>query len=104
MVWVFDEFLDIDPGITKSLFRFRPRSVIAFYERNVIMRHAHSPASAAGDGLYHDRIANPFSHRQGILLVVHNPIGPGWTGNPGFLGERAADRFILQRVHRAGIS
>ena len=46
VVRVLDEFFDINAGIAKGLFRLGARGVIAFDQRNVVVRHAH-PASAA---------------------------------------------------------
>ncbi len=42
VVGILDEFFDVDPGIAERLLRLGARRVIAFNERNIIMRHPHS--------------------------------------------------------------
>ena len=39
-------------------------------------------------------------HRQRVLLVLHHPFRAGRRRHAGLLGQRAADRLVLQRVHR----
>ena len=92
---VLDEFLDVNPRIAKRLFRFGARRVIAFDQRNVVVRHAHAASAAAGDGFDHDRIADALGDGQGILLVLHDTVGAGGVGDTRLLGQRPADRLVL---------
>ena len=103
VVRVLDELLDVDPGVAEGLLRLAARGVIAFDQRNVVVGHAHPAPAAAGDGLDHDRVADPLGHRQRVLLVLHHAVRAGRRGHAGLLGQRPADRLVLQRVHGARV-
>ena len=75
--------------------------MIAFDERNVIVRHAHSASAAAGDGLDHHRITDVFGDDQRVFFIFHDTFRTGRRRHAGFFGERAADGLVFKRAHRA---
>ena len=86
MVRVLDAFLDVDPGIAKSLFGFRASCVVAFDQRDVIVSQTHSASAATRHGFQDHRIANLFRHRQSILFIFHQAIGTWWHWHTCFFG------------------
>jgi hypothetical protein len=61
--------------------------VIAFDERNIIVRDAHPASAAAGDGLDHHRIADALGDGQGVLFIFHVPSEPGGVSTPAFFAS-----------------
>src|SRR5438552_1494201 len=98
---VFDEFLDVNAGIAKGLFRFAAGGMIAFDQGDVVMRNAHSAPAAPGDGFDHDGIADPLGGGDGFLLVFHDPFRARWRGHAGFLGQGTTHGFVLEGIHGA---
>ena len=101
VVRVLDEFFDIDAGIAESLFRLGARRVIAFDERNVIVRRAHAAPAATGDRLDHDRITNAFGDDEGIFFVLDDAFRTGRRGHAGLFGQSTAYCLVFQRAHGA---
>jgi len=101
VVRVLDEFLDVNAGIAKALFRLAAGGVVAFDEGNVIVRNAHPATAAAGNGLDHDGVANLFGNGEGVFFVIHRAFGSRRCLDAGLFCQRTADRFVAQGVHRA---
>jgi hypothetical protein len=59
MMRILDVFLDIDAGVAKGLFCFRPCGMEAFDEGDVVMGDPHAAAAATGHSLDHHWIATP---------------------------------------------
>ena len=66
------------------------------------MGDAHAASAAARDRLDHDRVADLLGHRQRFLLVIDHSLRARRRGHARFLGQGAADRLVLQRVHGPG--
>ncbi len=97
----FDELFDVNAGVTESLFGFTARCVITLYQRNIVVRHAHTTTATASDGFNHHRVANAFRNSERFLLVLDGPVGTGRRWHTGTFGKCAAGRFVLERIHRA---
>src|ERR1051326_752257 len=100
MMRILDELFDINARIPKSLLRFRPRCMIAFDQRNIVVGYTHSATAAPSDRLNHHRIPNPLRDRQRILLMIHHTFRARRRRNSSFFGQGAAHCFIFQRIHR----
>src|SRR5262245_32546697 len=99
---VLDEFLDVHTGVPEGLFGFCASGVVTFDQGDVVVGGAHAASAAAGDRLDHDGVTDPFGHGEGVLLVIYRAFRTRRSGDTGFSGQRAADRFVLQCVHGAG--
>ena len=67
------------------------------------MGHPHAAPAATRDGFNYDRVADALGHRLGLLLGIDHAIRTGRGRHVGFLGQGAADRLVLQRIHGARI-
>ena len=100
MMRILDEFLDVNTGIAKRLFRLVTRGIIAFDQGNIIVGNAHSASTATGHGLDHHRITDFFGDNLRILLILHNAFGTGRRLHAGLFGQGTAYRLVLQCIHR----
>ena len=99
---VLDEFLDVYAAVAKSFLRLVAGGVVALDEGDVVVRGAHTLAAAAGHGLDHDRVADVLGNLQRLLLGVDDVLGTGGDRHTGLAGQFAAERLVLEGVHRGG--
>ena len=97
---VLDEFLDVNPAVAERLLRLAAGGVVALDEGDIAVRGAHALAAAAGHGLDHDRVADLLGDLQCLLLGVDDVLGAGGDWHAGLAGQLAAQRLVLEGVHR----
>ena len=100
---IFDEFFDVNTGVAERLFRFAAGGMVALDQGDVVMSATHPATAAAGNGFNHYRIADLFGRRDSFLFIFHHSFRSGGRGNPGLLGQSAADSFVLQGGHGPGV-
>lgn len=74
--------------------------MVALDHRNVIVGDTHAAPAAASDSLYHYRIPDFLGDYECFLLVLDQSIGTRRSRNARFLGQRPADLFVFERLHR----
>ncbi len=96
---ILDEFFDVNPAVAKHHFRLAPRGVIAFQQRNFIVRHAQATPTATRHGLDHHGVANLLGHAARRRLVLHHAVAAGRHRHAGAFGQFAAGLFVAKRIH-----
>ena len=94
MVRFFDEFLEVDVGITEGFFRFHPCGEESFDEADIVMGGSHAFAAATSDGFDHHGVPDFFCGFDGFMFGSDGAIATWRNGDASFAGIFAGEGFI----------
>ena len=96
----FDVSFQIDAGIAEGRLGFGRRLLQGALQRQVVGRHAHAAAAAAGRGLDQHGKADFVGQPHRFFFVADQPIAARHDGHFGLAGHFAGRVFVAQLRHR----
>ena len=98
----FDVFLDVDASIAEGRLSLGRSLLPGTRQREVIGRHPHALAAAAGRGLQQDWEADLLCDPHRLLLVGDQAIAARNRGHARLPGQGPGGVFIAHEFHRLG--
>ena len=102
MVWFFDEFFEVNVGVTEGFFRFHPGGEEAFDEADVVMGGTHAFAAATSDGFDHHGVSDFFRGFDGFMFGSDGAIATWRDWDASFAGIFAGEGFVSHFTNRIG--
>ena len=96
----FNVFLDINRGILKRVFRLGLRLLQPGSQRDIVVRHAHSPPAAARGRLDDDGISDLRRQLDRRLFIIDRPIAAGHGRHLRLFCQLFARDLVSHRRHR----
>lgn len=100
VVWIDNEFLDVNRSISKCLLRFHAGSVISLHQAAFVAGYAHTATAATGDSFDHHGKANFSGNAEGFGFGINRAIAAGRDRDTGLAGTIAGGVFIAHEANR----
>ena len=100
VVWIDDEFLDVNRAISKCLFRFHTGGVISLHQAAFVAGDAHAATAATGDSFDHHGKADFSGDAEGLSFGINRAVAAGRNRDASLAGTIAGGIFIAHEANR----
>src|SRR5450432_3077129 len=100
MARVNDQLLEVNFGVSESLFRLDARALKRLHQTYLVMRGAHSATAPAGNGIDHHRITDLSSDLDRFGLGLTDSVANGRNRHAAFPRTSARGILVTHQAHR----